>query len=274
MPRLGLGLGVQVSAYSAYDADAASYFVRAGVTDTTAKRQISNFVEGAKELGLWNSMVCWPLRSAQNAGTGTTVYSLGGYGINNGTMVGTLSWGTNGIIYPNDSTFKHINTPFTMAFDSSNSNFAVGALTATPSTNRRYIGASEQPASPLTANVPSNTTLLLNINAWSEGVNTNVAILGAPELNTFNWLGASWNYVTETNNFNGQFNSTFGTQSRASSATGKRTWTIGGGQSLTDNFAGTMAFASYFPTADVSQANKLLLYNLYKTTLGQGLSLP
>jgi hypothetical protein len=271
---LGLGLRLGSGTFAGFDADAAAYFDRAGVTDATAKAQINAFVKGVKALGLYNNMVSWPLRSAQNRGSGTTVYSLGGYGINNGTMVGTLSWGTNGIIYPNDSTFKHIDTPFTMAFDSSNSSFAVGALTATSSTNRRYIGASQLAASPLTANVPSNTTLLLNINAWSEGVNTNVAISGAPELNTFNWLGTSWNYVTETNNFNGQCNSTFGTQSRASSATGKRTWTIGGGQSLTDNFAGTMSAAFYFPTTDVSQANKLLLYNLYKTTLGDGLGLP
>jgi hypothetical protein len=266
--RIG-GLGI-----SGFDADAAAYFERAGVTDATAKTQINAFVKGVKDLGLYNNMVSWLLRSTQNAGTGTTVYSLGGYGINNGTMVGTLSWGASGIIYPNDGTYKQINTPFTMAFDSSNSSFAVGALTPTSSTNRRYIGSSTQAATPLTANVPANTTLLLNIDTWSESVDTLIPFTGAPDLSTFNWLGISWNYVTGTNNINGQLNSTFGTQSRASSATGKKSWAIGAGQSLTDNFTGTMAFASYFPTADVSQANKLLLYNLYKTTLGTGLGLP
>jgi len=260
-------------AQPSYDTDASTFFTTAGVTRTEARQQISRFVTGIKDLGLWSSMVCWPLRSSQNAGTGTTVYSLGGYGINNGTMVGTLSWGAGGIVYPNDGTFKYISTSFTMAFDSSNSNFAVGALTPTGSTYRRYIGTPSQPASPLTVNVPANTTTLLTINSWSESVSSDVTFSNR-DLSTFNWLGVSWNYATSTNNVNAQVNSTFGTASRNSSATGKRPWTIGGGQSLTDNFTGTMAFACYFPTSDVSQANKLLLYTLYKTTLGLGLDLP
>jgi len=273
MIKGGIRIG-GLSRISGFDADAAAYFDRAGVTDATAKSQISAFVIGLKALGLYNNMVCWPLRSTQNKGSGTTVYSLGGYGTYNGTMNGTISWGTDGIVYPNDSTLKYISTAFTMAFDSSNSSFAVGALTSTSSTYRRYLGVNDQAASPLSAFVPTNTTLLLAINTWSEGTNTNIAFTGFPELNTFNWVGVSWNYTTSTNNINAQLNSTFGTESRVSSATGKRTWTIGGGQSVSDNFTGTMSFASYFPTTDVSQANKLLLSSLYKTTLGTGLGLP
>ena len=266
--RIG-GLGI-----SGYDADAVAYFERAGVTDATAKRQINAFVKGIKDLGLWSSIISWPLRSSQNAGTGTTVYSLGGYGINNGTMNGTISWGTDGIIYPNDSTFKFINTGLTMAFDSSNSSFAVGSLTATASANRRYIGGSEQGPTPLSAGTTANTTSLSGVGAFSGSVFTEVSFAGSPNLNTFNWLGASANYATTTNNFNAQFNSAFGTASRNSASDGKTLAHIGGGQTVSDTFTGTMAFASYFPTTDVSQANKLLLYNLYKTTLGTGLGLP
>jgi len=89
--RIG-GLGI-----SGYDADAAAYFERAGVTDATAKGQINAFVKGVKDLGLYNSMVSWPLRSAQNAGTGTTAYSLGGLGIFNGTLTNGPTWGADGI---------------------------------------------------------------------------------------------------------------------------------------------------------------------------------
>ena len=89
--RIG-GLGI-----SGYDADAAAYFDRAGVTDNTAKVQINGFVKGIKDLGLYNSIVCWPLRSAQNAGTGLTAYSLGGAGIFNGTLNAQAIWTADGV---------------------------------------------------------------------------------------------------------------------------------------------------------------------------------
>jgi len=51
------------------------------VTTTQNSRQlINNFVKGIKSLGLWNSMVCWPMRASQNASTTLTAQSLGGLG--------------------------------------------------------------------------------------------------------------------------------------------------------------------------------------------------
>jgi hypothetical protein len=100
MPKLSLGLGVQVlRKVGGFDADAAAYFVTAGVTDATAKTQINAFVVGVKDLGLYSNMVCWPLRSAQNAGTGTTAYSLGGLGTYNGTLTNGPTWGTDGVTF-------------------------------------------------------------------------------------------------------------------------------------------------------------------------------
>jgi hypothetical protein len=61
-------------------------------------KQINKFVVGIKKLGLWNSMVCWPMRSIHNAGTGSTVYSLGGLGVYNGAMVNSPTWRTDGIV--------------------------------------------------------------------------------------------------------------------------------------------------------------------------------
>jgi hypothetical protein len=96
MPQLGLGLRANVSGISFYDGDASAYFTRAGVTDATAKAQINEFVKGVKAFGLWNSMVCWPLRSAQNAGAGATAYSLGGLQTANATLVNGSTWTANG----------------------------------------------------------------------------------------------------------------------------------------------------------------------------------
>lgn len=95
---LGLGLRLGSGTLAGYDADAAAYFNRATVTDATAKQQINAFVVGVKALGLWNNMVCWPLCSAQNKGSGTTAYSLGGLGTYNGTLIGGSSWGSTGIV--------------------------------------------------------------------------------------------------------------------------------------------------------------------------------
>lgn len=88
-------------AKSRLDGDAAAYIARSGAQDRTA---INAFVRGVKALGLWNSMVCWPLRSSQNAGNGDTVYSLGGLGTFNGTRVNGPAWGTNGITLTSSAT--------------------------------------------------------------------------------------------------------------------------------------------------------------------------
>jgi hypothetical protein len=77
-----------------YDADATAFAAASGATDVS---NLSAFVKGVKELGLWSNMVCWPLRSSQNAGTGTTAYSLGGLGTFNGTLTNGPTWGSNGI---------------------------------------------------------------------------------------------------------------------------------------------------------------------------------
>jgi len=100
---LGLGLRLGGLGISGYDADAAAYFDRAGVTDATAKQQINAFVVGVKGLGLWNTVACWALRSAQNKGSGTTAYSLGGLGTYDGTLTNGPSWGLTGISFTNTS---------------------------------------------------------------------------------------------------------------------------------------------------------------------------
>ena len=88
------GLSASISESSNLDPDALAYAAASGAVDVVA---IDAFVKGVKSLGLWNNMVCWPLRSRQNAGTGTVVYSLGGLGTFNGTMVNGPTWGADGI---------------------------------------------------------------------------------------------------------------------------------------------------------------------------------
>ena len=69
------------------------------LTRASASSLISQFVRGIKALGLWNSMVCWPLRSSQNASSTLTAKSLGGLGTYDGTLVNSSSsaWTSSGL---------------------------------------------------------------------------------------------------------------------------------------------------------------------------------
>jgi len=86
------------------DIDAVAYIGRAGITNVVAQNAINDFVLGMKTLNLYNNMVCWPLRSTQNKGSGTTAYSLGGYGTYNGTLTGSSSWSESGAVLPANAT--------------------------------------------------------------------------------------------------------------------------------------------------------------------------
>jgi hypothetical protein len=137
--RIG-GLGI-----SGFDADAAAYFERAGVTDATAKNQINAFVKGVKDLGFYNNMVSWPLRSAQNAGTGTTAYSLGGLGTFNGTLTNGPTWGTDGVVFDGINDFINTGNSFNTArivFTSFKTNLS-GALNGSVVGNYDFNGATE-----------------------------------------------------------------------------------------------------------------------------------
>jgi hypothetical protein len=94
---------------SSMDSNARAFCQVSGAQDRAA---INFFVKGINRLGLWNDMVCWPLRSAQNAGTGSTAYSLGGLGTYNGTLVNSPTWTTDGIEFSDESN-DHIATGFT-----------------------------------------------------------------------------------------------------------------------------------------------------------------
>jgi hypothetical protein len=142
---LGLGLRLGSGRFGGFDADAAAYFDRAGVTDATAKSQINTFVVGVKALSLYNNMICWPLCSAQNNGSGTTAYSLGGLGIYNGTLTNGPTWGTTGITFDGINDFINTGNPFNTAkiiYVSYKTSLA-GALNASIVGNYNFNGSTE-----------------------------------------------------------------------------------------------------------------------------------
>lgn len=134
------------------DRDAREFFARANISDAAARTQLNGFVRGVKQLGLWDSMVCWPLRSTQNAGTGTAAFSLGGLGTYVGTLVNGPTWGTAGITTTaSASSYIATAAPFGSTPFPDSTSIWVGTLTA-GGTNRRLIGSNSGSVAVISAN--------------------------------------------------------------------------------------------------------------------------
>jgi hypothetical protein len=269
--RIG-GLGI-----SGFDADAAAYFERAGVTDATAKGQINAFVKGIKDLGIYNSMVSWPLRSTQNAGTGTTAYSLGGWGTFNGTFAGSPTWVANGLSFTtSDSVSSDINSisdDFTLVFCASGTGtqtsfsqyFGIQGRTGTagnqaeiqtPTTVQINLQMRNSGSAGFTSDSLDNPFYLSNPSPFaiiSSSIKTSTSLMNIRNLN--NATSASGTYVAGTATLNRmQLNGR---------------WT---GSAVQLQVAMTSSFCAIFtPSIDASLTS---FYTLYKNTLGTGLGLP
>jgi len=256
--RIG-GLGI-----SGFDADAAAYFDRAGVTDATAKAQINSFVKGVKDLGLYNNMVSWLFRSTQNAGTGLTAYSLGGFGTFNGTLTNMIpTWGTDGITF--DGTNDYISTALTSGF-SAVSVFSISKKDATSQTMGEIFkddeGANREWAifAELSGLVQGRfwNPLLTQVGGGSVTTDfRSMCLRGSSTVYKFRRNNGSDNTSTTGTLTQGSAPVTFGAKS-------------GGGDRY---FKGIMAGAIIFNTA-LSDGDTSSIYTLYKTTIGTGLGLP
>jgi hypothetical protein len=251
------------------DPDAAAFAATSGATDVAA---LSAFVTGIKGLGLWNSMVCWPLRSTQNAGTGTTAFSLGGLGTFNGTLVNGPVWGTDGILFAAAS-----NTHITTTLDVQN----LRKFTAMVAANQ-------------TSQVTGSDALMA---AWGTSTSANYFILRKTSTTVFNLLTRSAAATRQVNLGSGLIASSIwqmlggGTQGTDTVATingtagtnmaflpdetGSSTVSIGLLSPPSNSpFNGTTAWAMLYKDAEMTTAQQLSVYNLYKQTLGTGLGLP
>ena len=63
----------------------------------TDVNDVDNFVKGLKQLNLWQNIICWPLRSIHNIGTGSRVLSMGGYGPFDATLLNSATWSNDGV---------------------------------------------------------------------------------------------------------------------------------------------------------------------------------
>jgi hypothetical protein len=247
--RIG-GIGI-----SGYDADAVAYFERAGVTDATAKGQINAFVKGVKDLGLYNNMVSWLLRSSQNAGTGTTAYSLGGLITTNGTLTNGPTWGADGVTF--DGTNDHIRIPFSSKSSYSNFNFG-GVFMASANDGIRIAFQSNAPWTGL-----QFSTMKIADDAGGE------FSLGSYSLNAYLASNYDKNGTTNTAYRDGSSRGTF------TSSVGLNTadYYIGAYTFNALFWSGTISIG-YFFSRSLTATENANFYTLYKTTLGTGLGLP
>ena len=248
----------------AYDTDASAYFTTAGVTNTAGRQQISRFVTGVKDLGLWSNMVCWPLRSTQNAGTGTTAYSLGGLGTFNGTLVNGPTWETDGVLF-NRTLATHISAtrPIGTAASSAYSIFSV---------HINFVEDAEYRAVWIGRDALNDRMFFRTIgdafSASNSGVTapstvdgTHSTVLVAQAGDTPKSVLAYKDGVVATTG--------------SGNATGTNTiYRIGGDGTLNiRSFGFPIAFNGAFNLA-LSADQILQIHTLYKNTLGQGLGLP
>jgi hypothetical protein len=277
MPKLGLGLSLLRTSGSSFDPDAAAYFTRAGVTDATAKAQINAFVLGVKDLGLYNSIVSWPLRSTQNAGTGTTAYSLGGLGTYNATLSASPSWGTTGVSFSGTGTLLNNSLATLVRGNNGYGTVLICSNSASGTINFGVLkgGGSNQTGDNYTA-FARQYNFLAQSQIYLTGGN-NTRNFGSLSFNAsgFQFFGSSRTGLTApaTNTgyvkLNSSTNSTLSGSGNLPSTNpfGDNFYIFG-----SSNSGNTYAF-SMVSTA-ISTTNMESIRSLYKTTLGAGLGLP
>jgi len=253
---------------ASFDADARAFITTSGAT---ARAELNHFVKGIKKLGLYSSMVCWPLRSTQNAGTGSTAYSLGGLGTYNGTLVNGPTWGSDGVTFASASS-QRIDVSTSLVFSPTTVPFnamTVQNATSISGSHANVFGRGKinDTLSDISWAMRAVTTTFQP--QISDGTAQTVYNVSGNSLNTFKVFQMfSENDLVRANIDAGGF--TTG-DARTPNQDATHTLRIGATLTGTRYFDGKISFALF---GNSSNANSAALYALYKSTLGQGLSLP
>jgi len=252
--------------YYKLDRDTKAYLKRMavdGIKTPADIYSINDFVVGLKDLNLWGNVVFWPLRANQNAGSGTTAYSLGGLGNYNGTLTSGPIWTAHGISF--DGTDDYITTRFKTGL----SEFSAFSISA--------------------KNIFSN--IMIELAKDDEGSNREWNIFG--ELGGYNqayvWNPTLRNYtgpaVTTSYKMlclrasSSVFKFRRNNESDSPGTTGILTQgnanvTIGANSVGTNRFFKGVISTSILFNLELSDSNTSSVYSLYKSTLGKGLNLP
>jgi len=255
------------------DPDAADFCSRSGASDRAA---VSAFVRGVKDLGLWESMVCWPLRSEQNAGTGTTAYSLGGLGTFDGTLTNGPSWGADGISFTNAVT-QYINTSLIYNPSTLVTGFftIVKPVGTYPTDVRAICGNRAGSAATVLLKVESGAQQIYLFDTdGGHNIATTASAISNTFANTFHFAGGLLNSTSRL--FFNQANSTTNSSTSVGGtvSSGDNTFQIGAQGSNITPWEGLIAFCGVIRSSDFTGSNLEALRVLVKSTLGAGLGLP
>jgi hypothetical protein len=254
--RYGLGFN---------DSDADSYFQRASVNDALGRAEVCLFTRGVKSLGIWQNMSFWPLRNYQNAGTGSTAYNLGGLGIFDGSLINSPTWGVNGLNFVRTNT-QYMTTTLGVAglrkFTAmvATEPGAYGSLDTVISAwgTTSYFVFRRSAATQLEFIISSSGTQRLYIN----NVASNYRVRGWGTQNGVSITTESGNQIS-------------GPLTYVPDQTGAQNLNIG--ILITPNnspYNGVIGWTMFTKDSELSNAQQLLVYNLYKLTLGSNLGLP
>jgi hypothetical protein len=245
------------------------------VTSLADPRQlIIDFAQGIDRLGLWNSMVCWPLRSSQNAGSGTTAFSLGGLGQFDGALINSPSRGANGMIFASASGTR-INISNDPIFAPQNTTWGAMAVSNQTSMPGGYGGVfGKNNVNEVLADIgwnlrEVNTNLQPQVSNGTTQALYNIASVG---FNSFRSSMFSYDNVNVTGRVNGgsAVSSPYTPNAQQLSS---QTLRIGSGPTgaTATYYNGQIAFAlfGYF-----SASQQVAIHSLYRQTLGLGLGLP
>jgi hypothetical protein len=250
------------------------------VTALSDPRQlIVDFAQGIDRLGLWNSMVCWPLRSSQNAASGTTAFSLGGLGRFDGTLVGSPSRGANGLGL---TATQHMNAAVTTVPQDVTLLFAAAGNGGAQTGSAQYFGLQRADAwigNQFTLGCENNPPSLISANQRNSIVASNFTFQTAanPFQNSsiFNFVSGSLSQTSPILNCR-NLNTGIAT-TRTPDTTGTNTLNrvqLNGrwDGSIAIGTPHTAAFCGYITPAADSQVSAI--HALYRQTLGLGLGLP
>lgn len=247
-----------------WELDTQAYLNVCNITAATPRKQLRDFAYGVDELGMWNSMVCWPLRSSQNAATGDTMFSLGGLGTFDGTMTNGPVRGADGMEFPR-ATATHISAtrPVGSAAADEYSIFSV---------HTQLVEDSNYRALWLGRDASSDRMFVRTIGDAFGASNIGVSAPSSID-------GAHSTALTAGAGSTGKAVSAWKDGAISSSTTGNVTGTnsvyyIGGlAGDNTRSFGFPIAFNGAF-NLELSSAQVAALHTLYKSTLGTGLGLP
>jgi len=245
---------------ASFDQDARVFINASGATDRAA---VNYFVKGIKRLGLWSSMVCWPLRSTQNAGTGSTAYSLGGLGTYNGTLVNGPTWGADGVDF--DAATSQTKTDALGLPTFPMSSIVVGRrVSGSGGAQWEYRDAStnRSVAKRAYANNSAGISIagvgyIMLVNAGAQALTDDFEVVTG--------------IVPSSTNSAAEF---FINTTKPAQTAGATAWGAGASSSGSLQMTSDLVFRSSFHATFTTAVNNAAVYSLYKSTLGQGLGLP